>query len=384
MTRFLWVVQDAARPGGVEKVVRVLDSGLGERGIPSEVLSWYGPGPHLAPGRGGWLRATVERGLLRRRAATTAAAKIRERLRTCPDLVVLLDPGSFDVAYRLRGYPRWGIHVHWDPDVLLRPWRHLGGEGIPGPLLWVAKLRSLFQGREQRGLLRHAPFLITLTPTHTVKMRALQREVHEIPNPVAAHQRVRPPRDSEGPILVGFVGRLSWEKGPDLFADALNLLGDTPVPVRAVVAGSGPMESDIARKLAEANLEGWQMLGWLDDPADTLARLDVLVLPSRAEALGLVLVEALAAGCSVVAADAGGGVRDTLGQGRLGRLVPVEQPEALAAALTEAIADVCLGVRSDRADVADLVARHEPGKVIDLWIALASELAPPRGPKGVE
>jgi glycosyltransferase involved in cell wall biosynthesis len=73
------------------------------------------------------------------------------------------------------------------------------------------------------------------------------------------------------------------------------------------------------------------------------ASADLLVLPSRVEAYGMVVTEALARGLPVVAADVGG-VAEALGHGtggiRPGLLVPLDDPAALAAALRTWLGDV--------------------------------------------
>jgi glycosyltransferase involved in cell wall biosynthesis len=76
-----------------------------------------------------------------------------------------------------------------------------------------------------------------------------------------------------------------------------------------------------------------RFLGWREDAAALLAAADMLVCPSRHEPLGNVVIEAWAAGKSVVAASSAGPavlVRD----GVNGLLVPVEDADALARAVT--------------------------------------------------
>jgi len=79
------------------------------------------------------------------------------------------------------------------------------------------------------------------------------------------------------------------------------------------------------------------MPGFVDNPFAFFARSAVFALSSRHEALGNVLVEALACGCPVVATDCPGGVGEILLGGRVGRLVPVGDPASLAAAILAAL-----------------------------------------------
>jgi glycosyltransferase involved in cell wall biosynthesis len=97
---------------------------------------------------------------------------------------------------------------------------------------------------------------------------------------------------------------------------------------------------------------------------------DLLVHPSRLEAYGMVVTEALAVGLPVVATDVGG-VRESLGHapaGPPGRLVPPDDPEALAVALDAWLADADLRTALRRA----ASARRE---TLDGWDTTAERLA---------
>jgi glycosyltransferase involved in cell wall biosynthesis len=77
--------------------------------------------------------------------------------------------------------------------------------------------------------------------------------------------------------------------------------------------------------------------GFVENPYAYLARAQVFALSSIFEGLPTVLIEALALGTPVVATDCRTGPREILDDGRLGRLVPMGQPEALAAAIAETL-----------------------------------------------
>ena len=369
-----WVLEDASRPGGVESVVRTLNEGLCERGVDSTVLSWLPPVER--PGRGSvlsWFRVRAAEARRRSRAARSAAAELARDLASDPDLVVLLDPGSLSVARHLRGLPRWGVHMHWSPDLILRPWRYTGGDGVPPLLVLLVRARLAWVGFGNRRVLGGAPFLVTLTPSHTRQLGRIQGAITEVSNPVAFG--TPSPRPEPGPVVtLGYVGRLAWEKGPDVLMDALSGGDGVLAGTELLVAGSGPLDEDIRARAQPVASTPTTFLGWVADPWDVLERVDVIVLPSRSEGVPLVLVEALAAGCLVVAAEAGSGVRDVLADGRLGRIVPVGDHLAQREAMSAAVSDVRAHRRNDPDLVRETVERHSLENVLDRWVALLADL----------
>lgn len=98
-----------------------------------------------------------------------------------------------------------------------------------------------------------------------------------------------------------------------------------------------------------------------------MARAPVFALSSRWEGLPTVLIEALAAGSTVVAADCRVGPREILVGGELGALVPVDDPAALARALARALDEPKPVERS-------VLAEYVVGRAADRYIELMTEL----------
>jgi glycosyltransferase involved in cell wall biosynthesis len=126
------------------------------------------------------------------------------------------------------------------------------------------------------------------------------------------------------------LGRLHSNKAFDVLIEALARAPG----IHLWLAGEGPARAELesrAERLAVSNRV--RFLGWREDAAALLAAADMLVCPSRHEPLGNVVIEAWAAGTPVVAASSAGPaalIRD----GVNGLLVPVEDADALAGALT--------------------------------------------------
>ena len=137
-----------------------------------------------------------------------------------------------------------------------------------------------------------------------------------------------------GTPVLGSVGRLEHIKGYDVMMEAFGRLvsGWPRAPRPAlVVVGDGVLRSSLERRARELGVAGdVHLLGWRDDVARWLAGFDLFTLASRSEGTSMSLLEAMAAGRCPVITDVGGN-RAVLGPGLAHRLVPAEDPTALAA-----------------------------------------------------
>jgi glycosyltransferase involved in cell wall biosynthesis len=160
---------------------------------------------------------------------------------------------------------------------------------------------------------------------------ALVRVVH---NGVAAAE-FDPVAPAAGASNLLFVGELRHLKGVDVLIEAMGLLSDAGRPVSATIVGGGP-EADAFKALAQARGIVADFSGAL--PArQAFARGRLLIVPSRAESLPYIVLEAAAAGLPMLA-TAVGGIPEIFGP-QSPRLLPPGEPAALAAAITAALAD---------------------------------------------
>ncbi len=133
-------------------------------------------------------------------------------------------------------------------------------------------------------------------------------------------------------FVVGWVGRLSAEKGPDVLLDALARMKEAPVS--CCVIGDGPDRGALVRRAARLGLgESVHWSGSRPDAGRLFAAFDAFALSSRTEGTPIVLFEAMDAGVPIVASRVGG-VPDVVGE-REAWLVEPADPEALAGALVE-------------------------------------------------
>jgi glycosyltransferase involved in cell wall biosynthesis len=130
------------------------------------------------------------------------------------------------------------------------------------------------------------------------------------------------------------------EKGQEYLFRALpRLLAATGGRLRLLVAGAGPFREAYEREVSVLGIGGAvRFLGFRVDIARILAVSDVVVLPSVAEAFGLVLAEAMAMQRAVVATRVGG-IPELVEDDVTGILVPPASPEALAGAVLSLLRD---------------------------------------------
>ena len=138
------------------------------------------------------------------------------------------------------------------------------------------------------------------------------------------------------------MGRLAEQKDFASLIDAARAWTDLdPVPLLAI-AGSGPLAESLAERAAPLGPEV-RFLGPRPDVPVLLAAAGVFALPSRWEGQPLILQEALAAGCPIVASRAGG-IPDLTGEDAA-LLVPPGDVDALAAAIRRVLTDPALAQR---------------------------------------
>ncbi len=145
------------------------------------------------------------------------------------------------------------------------------------------------------------------------------------------------------PAAVGFVGRLSHEKGPDLFCRAASA---SPPGVRWLVFGDGPMREDLQREYGGRV----EFRGMVSNIAKAWPEIGLLLMPSRAEGLPMAALEALAAGVPVAAARVGA-MPDVVHDGENGWLFDVGDVDAVGS-----IVERWARERSDRAGAWRLAA----------------------------
>jgi glycosyltransferase involved in cell wall biosynthesis len=167
-----------------------------------------------------------------------------------------------------------------------------------------------------------------------------------IPDGVDAFQFTLPGEaQKRKPNQILFVGAIRPVKGVDVLFRAMRLLADRSAQVELVVVGEAfygayrREEIRLKKMVSDLSLDDRIRFAGKQTPSELVRSMQesaALVLPSRAESFGMVLVEALACGTPVVATRCGG--PEDIVDDQVGQLVPIEDPEALANAIERVLA----------------------------------------------
>lgn len=174
-----------------------------------------------------------------------------------------------------------------------------------------------------------------------------QAKVHILPNGVNAEEFLdrRPLSGTVNKRIkqILHVGKFHHQKAQDVALAAFQILLDQGLECRLTLIGAeGPMLEQVSRDVVRF---GEKVSLFTNVPHAEIPRYmaeaDVFILPSRAEAFGIVLLEAAVAGVPV-AASAVGGIPELVEDGRTGLLVPSDDPQSLAEAVRKILTDAHL------------------------------------------
>lgn len=247
---------------------------------------------------------------------------------------------AIDVAYvsmlKHDAYTTVSIAKRQGFPVVLRP----EGAGATGDIAWQGWGRF---GKRIAARCKTADAIVSIAPAITDELTHAGFDpstIHPLPNGVPipeipwnrrADWRARP--------RAIYVGRLAREKGLDLLIDAWPEVLHAFPTARLTLIGEGPERPALEARAAALGLSrgpdgAIDMPGASDDPTHLLRGADLFILPSREEGMSIALLEAMALGIPLVATAIPGNQR-LVQTFKHGRLVPPEDPAALAAGVID-------------------------------------------------
>ncbi|MBI5728535.1 MAG: glycosyltransferase [Candidatus Magasanikbacteria bacterium] len=175
-----------------------------------------------------------------------------------------------------------------------------------------------------------------------------------------------PPPAWKKPLKLLMVGRLTRQKGHDIALAALAKLKD--LPWQLTIVGNGPWHHDVIERIRALGLaDRVTRYPFTQNIEEHLARHDILLMPSRWEGLGVVAMEAMAAGRTVIGSEVGG-IPEIIESEKTGYLVPSEDPSALAHKLRwcfahpaecQRVGDAARTCAKEHFGIADTVKKYE-------------------------
>ncbi|MGW7355085.1 glycosyltransferase family 4 protein, partial [Streptomyces sp. NPDC054784] len=235
---------------------------------------------------------------------------------------------------------------------------------------------SVHRADVRKAIAAHYPAfdaVAVLTERDRAEYAALLPRTRVVRIPNAVHSLDQQPADHGSRIAVA-AGRLYPQKGFDLLLPAFRQVVERHPDWQLRIFGVGERKGELRALIEELHLYNHVFLmGHTSRLDDELAKASLYVLSSRFEGLPMVMIEAMAHGLPVVGFDCPTGPSDVLTDGREGILVPPEDVEALAGAMSRLMGDRAL--REKLGAAALRTARdYSPAEVHPRWESLFSEL----------
>jgi len=353
MIRVLHVLAPAA-VGGLERVVQMVAISQAEAGCSVSVTGCLTHGSESAEFFGAFRNTPVEIHTIELlpRAWKAEAARVGELMSAWRPDVVHTHGYRSDVlaghAARKAGFPHVATAHGFTQGGLknrVYEWLQVASYRRGGQVIAVS--RPLRDELARRGVADS-------------RLHVVQNAWRQGDDPVAPDEARHALELQDGAPIVGWVGRLGYEKGPDL---AIRAISGVPA-ARLVFLGDGAMRAELEEQASRdnvANRVAWR--GQVPRAGRLLRAFDVLLLSSRTEGTPIILLEALAAGVPIVAADVGG-VSDVVRHEREALLAPAGDADALARAVQSCLEDPAAA--RGRADAG--VARLESDFGLDEWL----------------
>ena len=323
------------RGGGAQRVIVNLIQGIAERGAPVDLVLAAATGVFLDQLPLAVRVVDLRANRLRKSLVPLAGYLRRERPRVLVSSMSHANLISLWAGRLAGGGTPVIVTVHNTMSESSRGLGRIGGS-LEAPLLrtfypWAASVVAVSRGAADdlartTGLARDRLEVI-YNPVITPAVMAVAGQDPD-------HPWLAP---GQPPVIMG-VGRLTPQKDFPTLLRAFAAVRRRQ-PARLIILGEGDERPRLEALADELGVRSdLDLPGFRNDAMALMARSALFVLSSAWEGLPTVLIEALAAGARVVSTDCPSGPREILQEGRLGPLVPVADPGALAHAMLEVLA----------------------------------------------
>jgi glycosyltransferase involved in cell wall biosynthesis len=135
---------------------------------------------------------------------------------------------------------------------------------------------------------------------------------------------------------VGFIGRLSAEKGIMPLLEAAKMIKDSGI--NFIIAGEGPLKKQVEETIRSPDLSHVSYIGWIEkiEIIKLLNDIRLFILPSAGEGTPYAVLEAMACGTPVLVTKVGG-ICDLINDKQSGFILPDLKPKTIAKSITEAL-----------------------------------------------
>jgi len=265
---------------------------------------------------------------------TTLPLKVRNDLdlRCVPALRRLIRNGNYDVVHLHT--KRAHVLSLWLPGSGDRPkWVVTRRMDYPEAKSW---LTGYLYNRRVDGVVAISRTIRDLLIRAGVTPRRI-RLIHSGIDPRRYDRQPDKPMGAADVTVVGCLAGLEERKGHRFLLEAAAGLKARGVNLKYQIAGDGPCRAQLEQLARQLGLrDEVRFLGFVGDTAEFLTKIDLFVMPSLFEGLGVAALEAMAAGKAVIATNAGGLAESVL-DGITGILVPPGEPTALAEAIAKLV-----------------------------------------------
>lgn len=319
----IFFIGNMSHSGGTERVLSIVANGLAQRGYQVVIMSLWGSGETFfrieEPVKLYWLEKEAPRAGIFKKIRLMTSFLNRENADFLVDVDIILGCYSFFLK-------QFRPHMHWIS------WEHFN---------YYYHFRKNHNLRRliRRLVGRFTDQLVVLSEEdkgYYEKNLNLKCSITRIYNP-NPYEDVKP--KTTGEKVVFAAGRLTKVKGFDLLIKSWKLLEEKYPEWTVLVAGDGEEKEKLARKIKDAGLKHFYLIGSVAGIEQYYQKSEIFVLSSRDEGFGMVLLEAMDYSLPVVSYSCKAGPSEIVIDGENGFLVEPENIEMFAEKMDLLMAD---------------------------------------------